>query len=241
MALKNLFFYGTLRHLPLLEVVLGEGRTDATLTEAVLDDHAVHWVKDQPFPMIVASAGARATGIVLHDPSEEDIARLNYYEGGFAYDLADVTVRTADGHRVEAEVFFPEPDLWPIGELWSLSECEKDWAEISVTAAQEAMDHYGIWSAEDLAKRLPMMRRRADTMRAARLRGPSRDHRDGAENVEVLRRDRVHSHFFALDHMVIRHPRYDGTMSESLDREAFLAGHAVVVLPYDPVRQGNRF
>ncbi|WP_050927736.1 NUDIX domain-containing protein [Aestuariivita boseongensis] len=236
MALRPLFFYGTLRHLPLLERVLGRSAQAMDLVEATLPDHAVHWVAGQCFPMISKAQGGQARGLILRSLSAEDIARLNYYEGGFAYDLRDVTAVAPDGETIAAQVYFPQEGGFEKGDPWSLDAWIRDWGEVSLIAAAEAMAHYGQWSAQELAHKLPMMRRRADTMRAARLRGPSPDHRDGAERVEILSRNRVHSHFFALDRMEMRHPLYDGGMSDPLDREAFFAGQAVVVLPYDPVR-----
>lgn len=236
MALEPLFFYGTLRHIPLLETVLGRPRDEMTLSEASLPDHGVTWVAGETFPMIATAEEQIAAGLLLRDPTSDDVARLDYYEGGFAYDLRSVTVNLPDGTTVAARVYFPKPDAFAAGPAWSLEDWVHDWADISLIAAREAMEFYGTWSAEDLAVKLPMMRRRADTMRAARLRGQSPDHHAGPEQVEVLSRQRVHSHFFALDRMTLRHTRYDGTKTQVLDREAVFAGCAVVVLPYDPRR-----
>ena len=236
MALEALFFYGTLRHIPLLELVLGRSRSDLQLTPAELPDHKVYWVKKAAFPMIVEEPGARATGLLLRAPTKEDVARLNYYEGGFAYDLREVTALDAANHPHMARVFFPEAGHFTKGHPWVLADWERDWLDITLIAAQEAIAHFGQWSAQDLASKLPMMRMRAATMLTARDRQPTKDHCSGADQVEVLSQERVHSNFFALDRMVVRQPQYDGTISEPLNREVFFAGHAVVLLPYDPVR-----
>ncbi|HEY6919245.1 MAG TPA: NUDIX domain-containing protein, partial [Tabrizicola sp.] len=45
-----------------------------------------------------------------------------------------------------------------------------------------------------------------------------------------------HAGFFGLDIWTLRHRRFDGGMSPQLTREVFVAGDAVTVLPYDPVR-----
>jgi hypothetical protein len=48
-----LFFYGTLRHRPLLDLVLGPaGAARVRLTPARLPGHAAHWVAGECFPMI---------------------------------------------------------------------------------------------------------------------------------------------------------------------------------------------
>ena len=234
MAINPIFFYGTLRHVPLLEVVLGRSAAHLNLTQAYLPDHAVYWVQDQPFPMITQTAGHVAKGVLLYDATPEDIARLDYYEGGFAYDLREVMALGPEDLQHPAQVYVPVSEL-PKGDLWSLTDWVAAWGDINLIAARDAMEHFGTWSAQDLAIKLPMMRRRADAARAARLRRPQ-DTPTHARHAEILSRTRVHSHFFALDQVNVRHERYDGTLTPPLDREVFFAGHAAVVLPYDPVR-----
>jgi AIG2-like family. len=77
-----LFLYGTLCHDPLLRIVLGR---EAEAEPALLADHKVTWVADEPFPLIRHEPGAEARGRVLTDLSDEDLARLDFYEGGFGY------------------------------------------------------------------------------------------------------------------------------------------------------------
>jgi ADP-ribose pyrophosphatase len=55
--------------------------------------------------------------------------------------------------------------------------------------------------------------------------------------VEILKRERLHDGFFKLDRLKLRHERFDGGWTPELNRELFLQRPAVVVLPYDPVRQ----
>jgi nudix-type nucleoside diphosphatase (YffH/AdpP family) len=52
--------------------------------------------------------------------------------------------------------------------------------------------------------------------------------------VEAQRRPYVD--FFALEEYDLRFRRYDGSMSECVTRAVFMATDAVIVLPYDPVR-----
>ena len=236
MALSPLFFYGTLRHVPLLEIVLGRDQTDMQLVAASAPDHAVHGAGDGQLPMIVSSVGGAATGLLLLEPTPEDVARLAYYHAGLGHVAREITVQDQTGQTHEALAYGPPDGRVHPSDPWSLEVWERDWAEIAVGAAREAMEHYGQWSVDDLVVKMPMLRRRAATMVAARHRTPPPHHHAGADQVEVISRQRVHSHFFALDQMVVRHPRYDGTMTDPLDREAFFAGQAVVLLPYDPVR-----
>lgn len=61
-------------------------------------------------------------------------------------------------------------------------------------------------------------------------RGPERP------TVEILERSTVYDGFFRLERYRLRHRLYRGEMSPVLTRELFERGHAVAILPYDPVR-----
>lgn len=53
---------------------------------------------------------------------------------------------------------------------------------------------------------------------------------------EVLDKSRVYSGFFCLDRYQLRHRLFCGAWSPPVIRECLERGHAVAVLPYDPVR-----
>ncbi|MCF6316186.1 MAG: gamma-glutamylcyclotransferase, partial [Marinosulfonomonas sp.] len=80
--MKNLFFYGTLAHRPLLEVVLGRALSPESVQDANLPDFAPYWVKGQAHPVLAAQKGAAAKGLYLTGLSAQDVARLDFYEGG---------------------------------------------------------------------------------------------------------------------------------------------------------------
>lgn len=54
--------------------------------------------------------------------------------------------------------------------------------------------------------------------------------------VEVLNKTVAYDGFFKLEKYRLRHQLFDGGMSDEMSRELFERGHAVAVLPYDPVR-----
>ncbi len=228
--MANLFFYGTLRHLPLLEIVLGRGRETLDLTPTALPDHEVRGVAEGPFPTIAPRAGARAPGVLLRDLSPEDIARLDFYEGSFAYDLALVTLENGS----EAQVYFPQPGLWTPEEPWSLEGWERDWGALSCHAAREVMSYMGRKDRETVARMFPMIRARA----AAKVNGARSKH--GANTlkgrVAVARVDRVYANFFALEEWHLSHETFAGGMSAPVERAVFIGTDAALVLPYDPVR-----
>lgn len=228
--MKNLFFYGTLRHLPLLEIVLGRTSDTFDVSAATLPDYLVSSVAEGPFPMIAVSPGDAAQGILLRDMTDEDVARLDFYEGSFAYDL----VQTSLSNGEFADVYVPQPGRWTPKGPWVLADWERDWSEMSCHAAREVMGYIGIKSRDEVAAMFPMIRKRAGSQvnAAASRHGAGTLH----GKVEVLSRTRSYSHFYALDDMQIRHEQFDGTMSEPLARAAFIAADAAVMLPYDPVR-----
>lgn len=57
-----------------------------------------------------------------------------------------------------------------------------------------------------------------------------------ADDVRVLACDTVFQGYFRVDRYRLQHRRHDGGWSQELTREVFERGHAVAVLPYDPLR-----
>ena len=230
----SLFFYGTLCHIPLLEVVLGRKRAHIDIQDAALADHLVSWVKDEPFPMIATNSGATAHGVLVSDLSDVDVARLRFYEGGFEYDLSPVTVKP-EHKQAKADVFYPEPGLWRAGALWSLDDWVAEWGEMSLNAAREVMEHFGKTPTEEIARLLPFLRARAWAKQLAQDSAPV-SLRRATKNVDVslTRKDDGYAGFFRLDTFDVSYPRFDGVQSETLERGAFVAYDAALIVPYDP-------
>lgn len=233
--MTNLFFYGTLRYQPLLDLVLSEPGVTLDTVPAALSDHAVHAVVDQIFPMIVASAGKQARGVLVRGLSASQIARLNYYEGGFDYDLRPMTVVLDDGSLAQAEVYFPQDGVWTPGSVWDLDAWAAQWGALTLHAAAEVMAFYGRLTPAEIARSVRAIRVRAAARLAAAER-PADPGRDTGEDVVVERHTRAYVNYFGIDEMDLRHRRNDGTMSEVLNRGALMTGQASVILPYDPVR-----
>lgn len=228
--MTSLFVYGTLCHLPLLETVLGRS-PDAQA--AVLPDHAVYWAQGHDFPLAVAEQGSTARGLLLMDLTDEDIARLDYYEGPFGYNkqLQQVLV---EGRRVKALVYLPDPGLWQPGAVWSLADWAARWAAVIVATAGDVMALYP--AALPASRRWPMLIRGASRVRAA-VPGANQIRRDvQLGDVEVFARREPYAKFFALEEYELRFRRFDGGKSPVVTRAVFVSGDAVTVLPYDPVR-----
>lgn len=233
--MTSLFFYGSLQHIPLLEIVLGRPSARLDIIEAALPDHAVFQVGDAPYPMIAAKMGEAAKGVLLRSLSDEDIARLNFYEGKFDYALTPATVTTDQG-RAACHVYFPGPDVGPKGRPWSLEGWIADWGPLSCNAAHEVMSHFGASAVDDIAHLMPFFRARGWARQMAAQGAPAdvRSQTGAAEVTVVQRADRPDG-FFRLEQFDVQYPRFDGTQSACIPRAAFVAYDAALVLPYDPV------
>ncbi len=232
MALNDemLFLYGTLRHLPLLEMVLGRQVAPQELRAARLPGAAVTWVDGQPYPMIRLGGGPGAEGIVMAGASEADRARLDFYEGGFGYALVPVTLE--DGGA--ARVYLPGPEVGPPGAAFDLGAWAARWGALSVEAAREVMGYFGQVAPEEVARRFRGIRLRA----AARLRAQTVRHGAGSlqGRVEVDQKTTPYSDFFKMDDYQLRAETFAGEMSPPMQRAVFVGMDAALVLPYDPVR-----
>lgn len=233
--MADFFFYGTLCHPPLLRAVLG--REVATLP-ARLAGHSVFWAAGGAFPLITAG-GQGAAGLWVGALDEKDVARLDFYEGGFAYVTREMEVETPQGPRM-ARVYFPEPGHWTPGAPWRLADWQARWGQVVTATAGDFMRQYGIVAPEKLRARYGMMLMRG----GARLRAGAESaalplslrRHAGADDVAEARVAQVYANYFAVEEYDLRFRHFDGGMSAPVNRGVFLCGDAVVVLPYDPVR-----
>lgn len=93
--------------------------------------------------------------------------------------------------------------------------------------------------ADAVAARLPAI----GVVAASELRGAREPCSGGAlvaprspEDLQILDRHRGFEGFFSVEVCLIRHRTHDGGMTPALRREVLVSGDAVVVLPWDPVR-----
>lgn len=180
--------------------------------------------------MIEARKGALAEGILVRDITPDQIARLNFYEGSFAYDLRDVLLASGTA----AQVYFPQEGQWQGDGPWELAKWQDAWGDMTCHAAQEVMGYYGRRTAEEVAAMFPVIRVRAwSRVLAERTVG---DAMTTKGQVEVHKTTRCYSNFYAIDEIQLRHSTFDGGWSPQIERGVFYAADAALVLPYDPVR-----
>lgn len=232
----DLFFYGTLCDRGLLSIVLGDGHGDVVIHDAVLIDHSVYWVKDASYPIIVTETGAEARGLLVQGLTENHVARLDFYEGGFGYELRDFQV-SADIGAANCQMYWPDDPKLVCGDPWDLTLWQDRFGETIRLAATETMSYFGMITTHELAVLYPMIvRRAASRLRAQRQPAPAAVRIDRtSEDVQKESVERGHLGFYALDVMALRHKKFDGRQSDLLRREVFLSADAAIVLPYDPV------
>ena len=228
----DVFIYGTLCHLPLLQVVLGHA---VQAKPAQLAGHRAFWAKERPFPILMPDDAAMTSGMLLRGMTAGDIARLNFYEAAFACDACDVMV-AADG-PVRARVYLPRAGHWHAGPPWDLALWRDQWGAIVTSAARDVMALFGQVDPQAVLARYPMMLVRAASRQRAAAGGPTTlRHAMHPGDVAVSARATPYARFFAVEEYDLQFRRFDGTLSPQVNRAVFIGGDAVTVLPYDPVR-----
>jgi gamma-glutamylcyclotransferase (GGCT)/AIG2-like uncharacterized protein YtfP len=117
--MPHLFFYGTLMHPEVLgRVVRGRYRCEP----AVLRGFARYRVRGQTYPAMIEEEGGIVEGVVRLDVSEDDVQRLDRFEGA-SYARALVHPTRLSGDRVCCETFLLRKERESVidSEEWSLS------------------------------------------------------------------------------------------------------------------------
>ena len=233
--MSTLFFYGTLRHLPLLETVLGRALEADKTHQGVAKGYCVLTAKGHDFPIIVEGDG-QAVGIVVEGLTDKEVARLNFYEGAYDYGLREIEVSTKAG-PIKAAVYFPLPNKLRADGPWDFEDWERDWSELICLAAIEAMSYFGVKTDAELDFMFPTIRVRAAAKLAAQAESlglsPSGFTRADAKSDLITNH---YTHYFSMEEHTIRHKNYGGGETTGIKREVFVGGDAAILLPYDPKR-----
>ncbi|MEL6991488.1 MAG: NUDIX domain-containing protein [Pseudomonadota bacterium] len=228
--MSRVFLMGPLAWRPLMEVVLG---AHLPTSPVVLTNVAPGPSSAFSFPHIHDKALADAVSVELDDPDTFDA--LSFFAAALgAHPVPKHGV--LDGKRASGILFVAD------GPLQSASMPVEDWiaawGDLALTAAHEIMGYHGRVPAADLSWRMSMILSRAVSVHAARATpGPISRRRDMPRDaVTVHRKKPLHEGFFLTRGYQLQYPNFDGRQSDALHREVFVAADAVIVLPYDPVR-----
>lgn len=232
MGERPFFFYGPLCHQPLLEVVIS--RVVST-SPAFLAGYTTHRAKDANYPILRPKAGDEVQGVLVEDLTEKERARLDIYEKVFGYSSQVVTVRSVLGD-VSAVTYMPDAPN-PTELPWNLLTWTAQWGRAAAQAAHEVIYLADKRSPEEITARYPQMLLRAASHVRAAAGGPTTIRRSSSlEDVAVREWQQPYAKFFALEEMDLRFRRFDGKMSEEVNRAVMISGDAASVLPYDPER-----
>jgi nudix-type nucleoside diphosphatase (YffH/AdpP family) len=232
MTATPVFLFGTLRDPALRACVFG---ADLPARPAWLPGAEARRAAGAEWPVLVPVPGARAPGLLV-TPPREALARADYYEGLFGYARAPARVETGAG-EADAEVWRPDAARPEAAGAWDFDAWQARHAALARLAAEEAMALRGARPAEETARRWHLIRARAQArLNAARPAPTTLRHSARPGDVEVVARRVCYAAFFSVEEYDLRHARFDGAMSETITRAAFVSADAVTVLPYDPAR-----
>ncbi|MGR3483904.1 MAG: NUDIX domain-containing protein [Paracoccaceae bacterium] len=218
----RLFLFGTLRHRPVLDALLGHDR--AVTAPAHLPGHAVRAVAGESWPVLVPGSGADG---LAWDPDPADRARIDAYERAFGYAPAPVTLSDGQG----ASVYVPREAPGTDGP-WDLDAWAARWGAVHAGAAAEAAGHLDDPAA--LGRLMPAFRARAWAGALAAAPAPATRRRPpGAARAEVARAPLARG-FFRLDGFDVAFDDFGSARHQVRDRSGFVAFDAALVLPYDP-------
>jgi gamma-glutamylcyclotransferase (GGCT)/AIG2-like uncharacterized protein YtfP len=113
------FFYGTLMDSRVLARISGETVSPACMETAIIEGYRRVYVAGAWYPMLVAAAGGRVEGRLVHGLGRRAADAIIRYEGG-GYVQRQVTVETASGGPVPAWTFMARPGVEASAEEWRL-------------------------------------------------------------------------------------------------------------------------
>lgn len=131
-----LFVFGTLLDRDLLAQVLGRGVSDLRFTPGTVEGFRRSRARGESFPILVPQSGGRVEGVVIAGLSAADVARLCFFENGYA--LSPVQVDTA-GQLVSARFFRNTDRLADSGESWAFETWRAFDKPLEMTAATRWM------------------------------------------------------------------------------------------------------
>jgi len=101
----HVFTYGSLMVASVMEAVTGNRFASIN---ALLRGYARYGLEGATYPGLIPQENATTDGVLYLDVDPSSLARLDAFEGAF-YDRVRVSVETAEGERMEAEVYVVAP------------------------------------------------------------------------------------------------------------------------------------
>lgn len=215
------FLAGALRCPDILRLVVGE----KDLTPASLEGFS----ENMSVPGIWQALNSAVQGAVLNSVDAEDRAKLDFYGEVYGAVQTQVKIGLSNGTDMVANAYVTKQnDL-----RFELPDALNSEA-VHMRMAEEIMMYYNDLSAEYVTIRLPGIFRRATSYVTTRAM-PADPDRDLSQNVVIKERKRPYMNFFAVEENDLQFRRYDGQLSNVVNRGTIHVGQVMAVLPYDPV------
>ncbi len=230
----DLFLFGTLLHIPLLEQVSGDGDVVSKIRWAVRPGYRVSRVDGHVFPMMHEDADGVAEGIIVSGLDEHALARLDYYEKAFGYDRVDFAVLDENQMARNVTAYVPEPGRWTPAEPWDREDWIAKFGKLTTITAKEAMSEIATMPAAQMGAQYPQMMARAASRQRAELDEGTGDM--GRGDVHLVQARKTYAGFFNVEELDLTFKRFDGGVSDPVNRAVFVGVDCAIVLPYDPVR-----
>ncbi len=233
------FLTGAVASRDVLSTVIGQPVISQTVP-ASLGGHRLVITNLARHVALVADAGVadpsqRVAGVLVDLDTLDALdkgaqARLAFYHACFECDPHPVEVTLEDGTTTTAITYIASAEA---GDSTATQAYLADWTPLYARMSYELMAYIGRKSPQDLRVSLsPMLTRAAAWVEAQK----QPQQRDLSKDVIVHAHRHEYVNYFSGEEMDLQFRRYDGSMSEVHNRGVWAAGHAAVVLPYDPQR-----
>ncbi len=223
---SRVFLTGVLCRPDVLRLVVGEVVGEVKLSSASLHD----FQSDESVPGTWLAPHSIVQGSVLQTENAQDRDRLDFYCAVYGAEPTQVTVTPANGPEIVVQAYVAAQDT----ARFELPDRAQPKA-VYTRMAEEIMLYFNELSADYVAARMPGIFRRA-TSYVATLAMPEDKVRDLSRDVVIRERHQPYMNFFAIEENDLQFRRYDGQLSDVVNRGTLHVGQVVVVLPYDPVR-----
>ncbi|HMQ92969.1 MAG TPA: NUDIX domain-containing protein [Amaricoccus sp.] len=233
--MTEIFLPGPLGGAGAVAAMIGGAEPQVSAVPAILDGHRLQVDCDGLRLVPVPAPGAELEGRLIAAGGEA-AARLRFGLASMGGRAGALPVRL-DGEVRRAEVRVADAAEAP-GAAWSASRWSPALDIALAEALAEVLGQFGRCDAGAMPRLLPGIAMRAAARTAGRLEPGAVALRRGFARGDVAQvaLRYPYAEFFGIEEHLLRHRRFDGSMSEPVGRAVFTSGDAVTVLPFDPRR-----
>lgn len=167
------FFFGTLRDLDVLEVVIGRRISVSDVRPAKISGYRLVRVVDESYPTLVADANRRVDGVIVSGLKVAEVDRLAWFEGKEYAPRAVEVWLTGSSERMEASVHMPTRHLETTDDDWDFQRWQRSEKRHLVSRTRRHMALFGKCRLEEAIDAWDAAREELETRSAgsARRRG----------------------------------------------------------------------